>query len=727
MVASAVTVLSESEPVPFPIDGDRRDRLRRRRDAALEVPLPRPAPERSGAGDRGPGSRIVSLIRRVMEAHDFVDVETPYLTRSTPEGARDFLVPVRLQPGHWYALPQSPQLFKQLLMVGGLERYYQIARCFRDEDFRADRTPEFTQLDIEMSFLDEEDVFALAEELLATLWREVLDVELPVPFPRMTYAEAMRRYGSDKPDLRLRPRAGRPHRAHGGHRVPGVPGRARRRGRRAGRCGLHPQGARRLAGVGAVAGRQGHRLAAGARPTGSCAARSPSSSRSGWRRCPTRPGPSRRRDPVRGRTATHDAGAARRPAARGRPAAGAGPRGRVALPVGRRRADVRADVRGQPGLGGWTAVHHPFTAPTAEWAERFQDDPEHALARAYDVVGNGIELGGGSIRIHAREMQQRVFDVIGLTPGGGAEQVRLPARGVQVRPAAARRHRVRPRPAGGRARRHRRDPRGDGVPEGVERRRPADRRPDARSPRSSARKPASTPARRSPPPLHDHGQSRWLQPPCPAMESLLGADRDGGLALGSSAWPATCSLRPPTTRRPPRPRWRPGCVPRRSTRSSASSTCSAPGAPLRQLVEGGGTTSVLLWGPPGSGKTTIARLLARGRLFVELSAVTAGVKDVRAAIEAAKERLVVPRRAHRAVRRRGAPLLQVAAGRLAARRRGRAGHVRRRDHGEPVLLGHLAAAVAVAAADPAAARATRTIRGLWSSARSPTSAGSAAG
>ena len=202
VVARSVSVLSESEPVPFPIDGVEEiesgvDEMLRWKYRYLD--LRRTGPARA----MRTRARVASVIRHVMEAHDFLDVETPYLTRSTPEGARDFLVPVRLQPGSWYALPQSPQLFKQLLMVGGLERYYQIARCYRDEDFRADRTPEFTQLDIEMSFLDEEDVFALAEELLVTLWREILGVELPAPFPRMTYAEAMRRYGSDKPELRL--------------------------------------------------------------------------------------------------------------------------------------------------------------------------------------------------------------------------------------------------------------------------------------------------------------------------------------------------------------------------------------------------------------------------------------------------------------------------------------------------------------------------------------------
>ncbi|HEX3907939.1 MAG TPA: aspartate--tRNA ligase [Mycobacteriales bacterium] len=414
VVASAVTVLSESEPVPFPIDGV--DEIESGVDEMLRwkyryLDLRRSGPARA----LRTRSRIVSLIRRVMEAHDFVDVETPYLTRSTPEGARDFLVPVRLQPGHWYALPQSPQLFKQLLMVAGLERYYQIARCFRDEDSRADRTPEFTQLDIEMSFLDEEDVYALAEELIATLWREVLDVELPVPFPRMTYAESMRRYGSDKPDLRLdlelvdltNHMAGTEFRVFQAEHVGAVvvPGGASytRKELDAWQEWARSRGGKGIAWLlvptdgelrGSVTKLESERLASLPEAAGA------------------KPG-----DAI---------------------LFAAGPRrstvellGALRLAVGRQQGLLREDEwrflwvveapmfeptsEDNQGLGGWTAVHHPFTAPTDAWAASFQDDPEHALARAYDVVGNGIELGGGSIRIHRHEMQQRVFDTIGLS------------------------------------------------------------------------------------------------------------------------------------------------------------------------------------------------------------------------------------------------------------------------------------------------------------------------
>jgi aspartyl-tRNA synthetase len=424
VIATAVEVLSESATPPFPIHGSDAiesgvDETTRWRYRYLD--LRRAGPARA----LRTRARIVSVIRTVMEAHGFIDVETPNLTRSTPEGARDFLVPVRLQPGHWYALPQSPQLFKQLLMVAGLERYYQIARCFRDEDFRADRTPEFTQLDIELSFLDEEDIYALTEELLAALWREILDVELPTPFPRLTYAESMRRFGSDKPDLRFelelvdltKHMAGTDFRVFQAEHVGAVvvPGGANytRKELDGWQEWARSRGAKGIAWL----------LVPDASAEGGSELR----------------GSVTKLEPDRLESLPAAAGAKPGDAI----LFAAGPRrttlellGALRNAVARQRGLVREDewrflwvvdapmfepvsadnpAVGESGAARWTAVHHPFTAPSQEWAETFHTDPEHALARAYDVVGNGMELGGGSIRIHRGEMQQRVFDVIGLS------------------------------------------------------------------------------------------------------------------------------------------------------------------------------------------------------------------------------------------------------------------------------------------------------------------------
>jgi aspartyl-tRNA synthetase len=406
VVATELEVLSEAAPLPFPIAGNAEIN----EEARLKyryLDLRREGPAKA-LRVRSQANRVA---RDVMAKHRFVEVETPNLTRSTPEGARDFLVPVRLQPGHWYALPQSPQLFKQLLMVAGMERYFQIARCFRDEDFRADRQPEFTQLDIEMSFIDQDDIIALGEDIVAALWREILAYEIPLPIARMTYAEAMNRYGSDKPDLRFGNElvdcteffADTPFRVFqapyvGAVVMPGGASQTRKEldgwtdwaksrgakglayvlvdadGELGGPVAKNLSDAELAGLVGHVAAAHGDVIffAAGER-----------------------------------RTSLELLGAAR-------------------LEIGRRCAlideslwkflwVVDAPMFEPTGDGGWTAVHHPFTSPKPEFADTFHDAPADALAYAYDIVVNGSEIGGGSIRIHRAEMQQRVFDVIGLT------------------------------------------------------------------------------------------------------------------------------------------------------------------------------------------------------------------------------------------------------------------------------------------------------------------------
>ena len=406
VVADAVEVLSESAPLPFPVEGTA--------DLSEEIRLKyryldmRRAETASALRVR---SIATYLAGEVMREHGFVQVETPYLTRSTPEGARDFLVPVRLRPGHWYALPQSPQLFKQLLMVGGIERYYQLARCFRDEDLRADRQPEFTQVDLEMSFVTREDVLAVAEDLVERLWAEITEYRISRPIPRMTYAEAMGRYGSDKPDLRFGCEltdltgyfAQTPFRVFQAPYVGVVvmPGGAAqtRRELDGWQEWARARGARGLAY--AAIGADGE--------LGGPVAKYLSEAES---------------------AGLAEAAGARRGDcvffAAGKPAEARQLLGAARLEIGRRcglideRAwaftwVVDAPMFEEDGEGGWTAVHHPFTAPLPEWADKFESAPESALADAYDIVCNGNEIGGGSIRIHRADMQQRVFDVLGLS------------------------------------------------------------------------------------------------------------------------------------------------------------------------------------------------------------------------------------------------------------------------------------------------------------------------
>jgi aspartyl-tRNA synthetase len=406
VVAVELEVLSEAAPLPFPITGN-ADINEEARLKYRYLDLRRDGPARA----LRVRSEVNRIAREVMAKHRFVEVETPNLTRSTPEGARDFLVPVRLQPGHWYALPQSPQLFKQLLMVAGMERYFQIARCFRDEDFRADRQPEFTQLDIEMSFVDQDDILALAEDVVVALWHDILGYEVPTPIARMTYAEAMSRYGSDKPDLRFGNElvdcsaffAQTPFRVFqapyvGAVVMPG--GASQTRGELdAWTDWAKSRGARGLAYV----------LIADDGSLGGPVAKNLS-------------------DEENSGLAAH-VGAAPGDAvffAAGNRSPSLELLGAARLEIGR-RCDLIDESRWEflwvvdaPMFeptpdGGWTAVHHPFTSPKPEFADSFHEAPGEALAYAYDIVLNGSEIGGGSIRIHRGEMQQRVFDVIGLT------------------------------------------------------------------------------------------------------------------------------------------------------------------------------------------------------------------------------------------------------------------------------------------------------------------------
>ncbi|MBL8928697.1 MAG: aspartate--tRNA ligase [Kineosporiaceae bacterium] len=427
VVAKDVEVLGQAAPLPFQLDEHleigEEARLRHR---YLDLRRPRQA---AALRLR---SEVNRAARDVLYANDFVEIETPTLTRSTPEGARDFVVPARLSPGAWYALPQSPQLFKQLLMVAGMERYFQIARCYRDEDFRADRQPEFTQLDLEMSFVEQDDVIGLAEQILAALWR-LIGHEITLPIPRMSYAEAMARYGTDKPDLRFELEltectgffADTPFRVFQSEYVGAVvmPGGASqpRKTLDAWQDWAKQRGARGLAYV----------LVAPDGTLGGPVAKNLS-------------------DAERAGLAAH-VGAAPGDCvffAAGAAASSRALLGAVRLEVARRiglidesapdrqwsfvwivdaplfepSAAARASGDVAVGAGAWTAVHHAFTSPTPDWIDRFEEDPGAALAYAYDIVCNGNEIGGGSIRIHRRDVQERVFALMGLTAEQAAEK-----------------------------------------------------------------------------------------------------------------------------------------------------------------------------------------------------------------------------------------------------------------------------------------------------------------
>ncbi len=416
VIATEVEVLSESAPLPFQLD----EHIEVGEEVRLKyryLDLRRSGP----AHNLRLRSQVNRAARDVLYERDFVEIETPTLTRSTPEGARDFVVPARLKPGSWYALPQSPQLFKQLLMVGGMERYFQIARCYRDEDFRADRQPEFTQLDVEMSFVEEDDIIEMGEAVLAALWK-LIGHEIPLPIPRMTYAEAMTRFGSDKPDLRFGNElvevtkyfAGTPFRVFQADYVGAVvmPGGASqpRKQLDAWQEWAKQRGARGLAYVlvgadGELGGpvaknlseaeRAGLAAEVGAQP-GDCvffAAGAIASSRAllGAARLE-----------IGHRCGLIDDSAWQFVWI-------------VDAPLFESSADATASGDVAVGAGAWTAVHHAFTSPKPEWIDRFESDPGNALAYAYDIVCNGNEIGGGSIRIHSRAVQERVFAMMGIT------------------------------------------------------------------------------------------------------------------------------------------------------------------------------------------------------------------------------------------------------------------------------------------------------------------------
>ena len=413
-------ILNESAALPFQVDDAASSSGEVGEETRLKyryLDLRRPT--------QGEALRLRSAANRaaraVLDSHDFVEIETPTLTRSTPEGARDFLVPARLKPGTFYALPQSPQLFKQLLMVAGMERYYQIARCYRDEDFRADRQPEFTQLDVEMSFVDQDDVIALAQEILVALWK-LIGYEISTPIPRMTYADAMRLYGSDKPDLRFDIQivectdffANTSFRVFQNDYVGAVVmdgGASQPRRQLDGwQDWAKQRGAKGLAYIlvgedGELSGpvakniteeeRAGIAAHVGAKP-GDCiffAAGDAKSSRALL-------------------------GAARDEIAQ---RLGLIKEGEWAFtwivdaPLFEPAADAKASGDVALGHSAWTAVHHAFTSPKPESLDTFDTNPGDALAYAYDIVCNGNEIGGGSIRIHRRDVQERVFAVMGIT------------------------------------------------------------------------------------------------------------------------------------------------------------------------------------------------------------------------------------------------------------------------------------------------------------------------
>jgi aspartyl-tRNA synthetase len=420
---TALTVLNASETPPLQLDetenaGDAA-RLRYR-----YVELRKPRMQRH----MQLRAQVTRTVRNALDDLGFLDIETPILTRATPEGARDYLVPSRTQQGHFFALPQSPQLFKQLLMISGMDRYYQIARCFRDEDLRADRQPEFTQIDIEASFVDADDIMAINETMIRTLFVDVLDVTLADPFPRMSYAEAMRRFGSDKPDLRIdlelvdiadlvadadfKVFAGPASSETGRVAVMRVPGGA-------------SLTRKQIDGYTEFVGRYG------AKGLAYVKVNEVAKGRDGLASPILKFLSDEAIDGIMARSGAADGdllffGADK--ASVVNDALGA-----LRVRLGHDLERIEGDwaplwvidwpmFEYDPNAKRWNALHHPFTAPAVNDPDALRDDPEQALSQAYDMVLNGTELGGGSVRIHTPEMQQAAFDVLGISRADAEEK-----------------------------------------------------------------------------------------------------------------------------------------------------------------------------------------------------------------------------------------------------------------------------------------------------------------
>ena len=395
-------IVSRSTPLPFQLDEENVDETLRLRYRWLDLrreKLQRNIELRA---------RMVGIIRREMEAAGFLDIQTPILFKPTPEGARDFVVPSRLQPGRFYALPQSPQILKQLTMVVGFDRYYQIAICFRDEDLRADRVQEITQLDVELSFPEQEELFGLMERTFSAVWRETLGIEIETPWPRLTYEEADRRFGSDKPDVRF-----------------GLELEDATDVTRGSQFGVFANaGAVRYLRVPQAYSRaELQRLEELAKEWGAKGLAYLVTDEEGEVRSPI----------AKFLSAKELAALRSDPGTTLLFAADTWPMTSRVLGALRTRLGQELGLVDESAwkflwvtdfpmfewdeeAGRWSAVHHPFTRPADGWTERFRDDPAHALAHAYDLICNGNELGGGSFRIHEPELQAKVFDLLALGP-----------------------------------------------------------------------------------------------------------------------------------------------------------------------------------------------------------------------------------------------------------------------------------------------------------------------